>query len=45
MIDYLIECIFVKDESTKCITPFVEREGDKVPVVRSYLLQLLIDLQ
>ena len=45
MIDYLIDCIFVKDESTKSITPFDERGGDTVPVVRSYLLQLLIDLE
>ena len=45
MIDYLIDRIFVSDDSTKSITPFDERGGDTVPVVRSYLLQLLIGVK
>ena len=45
MIDYLIECIFTSKASTKSITPFKEREVDEVPVIRSYLLQLLIGLK
>ena len=45
MIDHLIECIFVRGDSMKSITPFSEQGGDTVPVVRSYLLQLLIGLE
>ena len=46
MIDFLIECIFTKESSaTKSLTPFADRGDDTVPVVRSYLLQLLIGLK
>ena len=46
MIDFLIECIFTKESSsTKSLTPFSDRGDDTVPVVRSYLLQLLIGLK
>ena len=45
MIDYLIECILVRGDSMKSITPFSKKGGDTVPVVRSYLLQLLIGLK
>ena len=45
LIDYLIECIFTSKTSTKSLTPFSEKEDDCVPVIRSYLLQLLIGLK
>ena len=45
MIDFLIDFIFSKESSTKALTPFSERECDAAPVVRSYLLQLLIGLK
>ena len=45
MLDFLIDHIFTSDNSTKPITPFAEQGGDAVPVVRSYLFQLLIGLQ
>ena len=45
MIDYLIQCIVVRGDSMKSITPFSEQGGDAVPVVKSYLLQLLIGLK
>ena len=45
MIDFLIDCIFNKESSTKTLTPFSERGDDAAPVVRSYLLQLLMGLK
>ena len=45
MIDFLIDCVFTKEAYTKSLTPFSERGDDTVPVIRSYLLQLLISLK
>ena len=43
LVEELIKTVTPSNGSTKPLSPLTDNEADKVPVVRSYLLQLLLD--
>ena len=43
LLEELIKTVTPSNGSTKPLSPLADNEADKVPVVRSYLLQLLLD--
>ena len=43
LIKMLMDIIFTENDSTRDLTPFTDAKGDKSPIVRSSLLQLLLE--
>ncbi len=43
LIKMLMDIIFTENDSTCDLTPFTNTKGDKSPIVRSSLLQLLLE--
>lgn len=45
LVDELIKTVTPKEGSTKQLTPLNDSKADNIPVVRSYLLQLLLEYE
>ena len=46
LIDYLMSCVYAESGSTQRLSPFLDEEQrDAAPVIRSYLLKLLIGVK
>ena len=45
LVEMLMDIVFSEGKSTKILSPFKNEQADPSPVIRSYLLQLLLEFR